>query len=290
MNISVKHFRFKTIKLSLIAIISGGLFCSCSSHDNVSPEIQWDKTSINTCIEQLHMNYEDIYELTCDPSDNVSLLSTDYDLLEKLVNLEKIKLVGIGSKDDAQKFFSELTKLKKLKTVEIVDSHIGSIDKLGDIENTVNLSITGNIGGGVWFSIEDIELLGSDERFDELQSLSLKFINLEKIPNLKRLKELDSLAVSGQEITSVDENMVNWDKLTFLEISNTAVSSIDPDVVKQLKKLNSLDISYSKFKDVYFINELPELESFKCSGYSTYDVDVECLKKHPNYKDNWLDN
>ena len=286
---SVKHFRFKLIKLSLIAIISCGLFCGCSSDNNISPEIQWDKISINTCIERLHMNYEDICELTCDPSDNVSLLSTDYDLLERLVNLETIKLVGIGSEDDAQKFFSELTALKKLKTVEIVDSHIGSIDKLGDIENMVNLSITGNIGGGVWFGIEDIELLGSDERFDELQSLSLKFINLDKIPNLKSLKKLDSFAVSGQEITSIDKNMVNWDQLKFLGISNTAVSSIDPDIVKQLKKLSSLDISYSKFKDVYFINELPELESFKYAGYSTYDVNVECLKKHPNYKDNWLD-
>lgn len=51
------------------------------------------------------MDYEDIYELTCNPSDNVSLLSTDYDLLEKLVNLEKIKLVGIGSEEYAPNFF-----------------------------------------------------------------------------------------------------------------------------------------------------------------------------------------
>lgn len=284
----VKNFKFKTIKSSLIAIISCGLFCGCSSENNMSPENQWNKISINACIEQLHMNYEDIHELTCNPSDNVSLLSMDYDLLEKLVNLETIKLVGIGSEDDAQKFFSELTKLKKLKTVEIVDSHIGSIDQLGDIENLVNLSIIGNIGGGVWFGIEDIELLESDERFDELQSLSIKFINLDKIPNLKKLKKLDSLAVSGQEITSINENTVNWNQLTSLEISNTSVSSIDSDIVKQLKKLRLLDISYSKFKNVNFVNELPELDSFKYAGYSTYDANVACLKKHPNYKDNWL--
>ena len=240
-----KNVKLKLIKSSLIAIISCGLFCSCSVKNSKSPEKQIDKISINTCIEQLNMNYEDIYELTCDPSDNVSLLSTDYGLLKKLVNLEKIKLVGIGSEDDAQKFFTELTKLKKLNTVEIVDSHIGSIDKLGDIENLVNLNIIGNIGGGVWFGIEDIELLGSDERFNELQSLSLKFINLDKVPNLKRLTKLDSLAISGQEIIYIDENVVNWDHLTSLEISNTSVSLIDANIVKQLQNLRFLDISYS---------------------------------------------
>lgn len=285
-----KDMKLKLIKSSLIAIISCGLFCSCSVENNKSPEKQWDKISINTCIEQLNMNYEDIYELTCNPSDNVSLLSTDYDLLEKLVNLEKIKLVGIGSEEDAQKFFSELTKLKKLNTVEIVDSHIGYIDKLGDIENLINISIIGNIGGGVWFGIEDIELLGSDERFNELQSLSLKFINLDKIPNLKRLTELDSLAISGQEITYIDESVVNWDHLTTLEISNTSVSLIDDKIIKQLQNLRFLDISYSRFENVDFVNNLPKLEDFKYKGYSTYNVNIECLKHHPNYKDDWLDN
>ncbi len=285
---NTKTVKLKLIKSSLIAIISCSLFCNCSFENNKSPEQQWDKISINTCIKQLNMNYEEIYELTCNPSDNVSLLSTDYDLLEKLVNLEKIKLVGIGSKDDAQKFFSELTKLKRLKAVEIVDSHIGSIDKLGDIENLVNLNIIGNIGGGVWFGIEDIELLGSDERFNELQSLSLKFINLDKIPNLKKLKELDSLAISGYEITSIDENVINWDQLISLEISNTSVSLIDANIVKQLQNLRFLDISYSKFENVGFVNDLPKLEDFKYKGYSTYDVDVECLKTHPNYKETWL--
>lgn len=285
-----KNIKLKLIKSSLIAIISCGLFCSCSVKNNKSPEKQWDKISINTCIEQLSMDYEDIYELTCNPSDNVSLLSTDYDLLEKLVNLEKIKLVGIGSEEDAQNFFSELTKLKKLNTVEIVDSHIGSIDKLGDIENLINLSIIGNIGGGVWFGIEDIELLGSDERFNELQSLSLKFINLDNLPNLKRLTELDSFAISGQEIIYIDENVVNWDHLTTLEISNTSVSLIDDKIIKQLQNLRFLDISYSRFENVDFVNNLPKLEDFKYKGYSTYNVDIECLKQHPNYKDDWLDN
>ena len=285
-----KNIKLKLIKSSLFAIISCGLFCSSSVENNKSPEKQWDKISINTCIEQLNMNYEDIYELTCNPSDNVSLLSTDYDLLEKLVNLEKIKLVGIGSEEDAQKFFSELTKLKKLNTVEIVDSHIGSIDKLGDIENLINLSIIGNIGGGVWFGIEDIELLGSDERFNELKSLSLKFINLDNVPNLKRLTELDSFAISGQEIIYIDENVVNWEHLTTLEISNTSVSLIDDKIIKQLQNLRFLDISYSRFENVNFVNNLPKLEDFKYKGYSTYNVDIECLKQHPNYKDNWLDN
>lgn len=174
--------------------------------------------------------------------------------------------------------------------MEIVDYHIGSIDKLDDIENLINLSIIGNIGSGVWFGIEDIELLGSDERFNELQSLSLKFINLDKVPNLKRLTKLDSLAISGQEIIYIDENVVNWDRLTTLEISNTSVSLIDANIVKQLQNLCFLDISYSRFENVGFVNDSLKLEDFKYKGYSTYDVDVECLKRHPNYKDDWLDN
>ncbi len=287
---TLKSIGLKLVKLLILVIISCSLFCGCSFESNQSPAIQWNKTSINTCIDVLNVNYEEIYDLTCNPSDNVSLLSTDYDLLGELVNLEKIKLVGIGSKDDAQNFFVELTKLKNLKTVEIVDSAIGSIYELGNIENLTNLSIIGNAGGGARFSIEDIELLGTDERFSKLQSLSLKFINLETIPNLNNLNELSSLAVSGREITSIDKNIANWKNLITFEISSTSVSSIDADIVKQLQNLQILDVSYSPFGSVSFVTDLSNLKVFKCRGYSMNAADAEYLKQHPNYKDDWLNN
>ena len=153
----VNSMRFiKNINKRLIILISMVcllcMLCGC----NVSDILSGPKYSINDCIKKQNKNYDEIYELTCTSEEGYALISGDWDLIEKLVNLKKIQLIGIEKEDDAQQIFSELTKLKKLETVEIVDSKIGKISKLGEIENLKTLSIIGNSGGGIIHKFETI--------------------------------------------------------------------------------------------------------------------------------------
>ena len=241
--------------------------------------------SINDCIKNQNKNYHEIYELTCSSEDGYALSNSDWDLLEKLVNLKKIQLIGIGTRDTAQQIFSELAKLKKIETVEIVDSKIGEIDKLGEIENLKSLSIIGNSGGGSWFTVNDLDLLGTDERFDKIQSLSLKFINIEDIPNLSRLSNLQNLSISGKSLHRINPDSVKWENLKTFEISMNNVTTIDEGIVMRLINLESLDISYSNITDLHFVLNLPNLHSLKYAGRN--NVDMECIKAHPNYTNEW---
>ena len=243
--------------------------------------------SINDCIRKQNKSFENIYELTCDPGE-FALSSQDYDLLEKLTNLEKIKFIGISNKVDAYHFFSKLTKLKKLTTVEIEDSHFVEIDKLGDIENLRNLSIIGKTFGGKSFQVKDLNLLSTDSRFNGLQSLTLKDIDIEEIPDLSKLQNLQKLSISGIELTSISSDSVNWENIKRLELSGTRITSLDNKTISNLTNLQSLDVSYSSISDINFVLDLPNLQEFIYRGRKK-TVDMECIKTHPNYKESWIE-
>jgi len=287
----VNSMRFiKNINKRLIILISMVcllcMLCGC----NVSDILSGPKYSINDCIKKQNKNYDEIYELTCTSEEGYALISGDWDLIEKLVNLKKIQLIGIEKEDDAQQIFSELTKLKKLETVEIVDSKIGKISKLGEIENLKTLSIIGNSGGGSWFTVQDLDLLGMDSRFDKIESLTLKHINIKDLPNLSKLPNLQKLSISGKTLERINPDTVRWENLRFLEISGTNVTTIDEIIVERLINLQVLDISYSCITDVNFILNIPSLHSFIYAGHSSKNVDMECIKAHPNYTNEWSHN
>lgn len=275
----------KMIFFSLACLLCG---CNLSDNNDFGNTEQWSTPSINYFIDKQNKNYADIYELACVPANDASLLGDDCDLLKELINLKKIKLVGIANEYDAQKIFSELSRLKNLNTVEIEESHIGMIDKLGEIENLNNLSIIGSSGGGTWYTIKDLYLLGVDSRFNKLQTLTLKYINLESIPNLSELPNLHALSISGYDIKDIDANAINWNNLVSLEISSTAVATFDNSIIERLYKLQSINISYGRICDVKFVLDLPNLKRFLYAGHSLNNVDMECLKSHPNYTEEWL--
>lgn len=288
---NTKHWFFKLAKkmmlVSLICILCG---CSLIENGDSHNAEQGISCSINYYIKQHNKDYADIYELNCIPGSDATILGNDYDLLRELINLEKIKFVGIQTEDDAQNFFAELSKLKNLTSVEIEDSHVGMIEKLGEIKNLKNLSITGSSGGGAWFQIKDLKLLGADSRFNQLQSLTLNYIEMEEIPNLSELPDLQELSVSGYEINSIDADAVNWENLISLEIRNTSVTALDDSIVDRLNNLQSLDISYSYISDVNFVLDLPNLQDFLYVGHNYLNIDMECIKKHPNFNETWFDN
>ncbi|MBO5349152.1 MAG: hypothetical protein J6A89_04970 [Clostridia bacterium] len=283
---NAKHFLILK-KLILLTSFACWVCLLCGCDLNKNNIFSYEQKSINDCIRNQNKNYTDIYELTCIPGNDTTLLGSDYDLLGELVNLEKIKFVGIADESDAQKFFSELSGLKKLNTVEIEDSKVGMIDKLGEITNLNSLSIIGNSGGGDWFTIKDLNLLGTDSRFNKLQSLTLKYINMETIPNLSELTNLQELSISGYDINRIDADVVNWENLTSLKISNTSVTVLDNSIVDRLNNLQLLDISHTFIRDVNFVLNLPNLKSFLYANHSFQNVDMECLKNHPNYAEKW---
>lgn len=284
----VKQYTLKIIKTLIFLISVICLLCSLGGCNlNRNSIFSEPQNSINDCIRKQNKDYADIYELTCDPGDDVALSGNDYELLGKLVNLKKIKFIGIGDETEAQKFFSELSDLKKLNTVEIVDSHVGKIDKLGEIENLKTLSIIGSSGGGDCFSIKDLNLLGTDSRFNKLQSLTLKDIEMKTIPNLSELPNLQELSISGYAINRIDADAVKWENLISLEISGTHVTVLDNSIVCRLNNLQLLDISYSFINDVNFVLDLPKLQNFLYKHHSLQNVDMECLKSHPNYTEKW---
>ncbi len=278
-----KEKGFILLKIIFMMFLIIPLF-SIIFHDEIIPRI-----TINDCINKQNKKLENIYELTCNPGNEFSLLSYDYNLLGKLVNLEKIKFIGIGSETDAQNFFSELTKLTKLKTVEIEDSRIGRIYKLGEIENLKDLSIDGRIYGGTSFQIKDLDLLGTDSRFNKLQSLTIKHLEMNEIPDLTRLSNLTKLTVAGYKLTSINPDSVNWGNLIYLEISDNSIHSLDNRIITNLVNLQSLNISYSDINDVKFVLDLPNLQNFEYRGYKHNNVNMECIKAHPNFKEDWLD-
>ena len=282
----VKKCFLNVIKYLVVFITLGSFVCVLSGCMWLLDEKPRD---INGMIKSQGKKYEDIYELTCDLGDDASISSKHFELLGKLVNLEKIKFVGIASDDDAQRFFSKLSELKKLHTVEIVDSsHVEKIDKLGDIENLKNLSIIGRrYGGTKSYVIKDLDLLYKDSRFRKIESLTLKHVKTDRLPNLTRLTGLKKLSISGDKIKELDEDAVNWEQLETLELYDSDISSIDKSIVSRLTNLQTLDISYSKITDVSFVLDLPKLKNFKCLRHNKRGIDVTCLRKHPNYNKNW---
>ncbi len=180
------------ILIIFLAIVIGFGIWFLNSDNETEADLQWKRKTINDCINQTSQNYDDIRELVCDPGSDLALFGHDYDLLGKLTNLETITIIGISSSSDAQNFFEELTKLEKLTSVKIVDSPIGSIRKLADIKSLSSLCIKSNPYGGSRFKIDDIELLGTSGSFKNLKSLELYDVQIEALPDLSELTELES--------------------------------------------------------------------------------------------------
>lgn len=221
------------ILIIFFAIVIGFGIWFLNSDNETEADLQWKRKTINDCINQTSQNYDEIRELVCDPGSDVALLGHDYDLLSKLTNLETITIVGISDASDAQNFFEELTKLKKLTSVNIVDSPIGSIRKLADIRSLSSLCIRSNPYGGARFKIDDIYLLGTEGSFKNLKSLELYDVQIETLPDLSELTELKSLSISGADFTKLDDESVNWENIVSLNINSTNIHSIDKEIINE---------------------------------------------------------
>lgn len=265
----------------MVLVVVGGIMWFISQDEH---------TSVNDCIRQTHQSLDEIRELVCTPpTTSVYILylrdrwgDYDYDLLGQLQNLESITVKRIGSGDE-QVIFQELTKLKKLSSVTLSDIPGCSIKRLGDIESLSSLCIE-----NARYPITDLELLGTYGSFQNLRSLTLDDVHMETLPDLSRLQELESLAVHDFGLTRLEPGSVNWENLVSLDISYTHISSLDGEIVGRLCNLTTLDLSRGRVTDVSFVLDLPKLKSFSYRGHISHGVDLERLREHPNFNEDWL--
>lgn len=270
---------FNTMIMIVMLMVTLFIMTGCTN----MLDSEYQPNSIGDCIDKENKNYEDIYELKCIANQDSVLSTKGHEKLAKLVNLKKITFIGLPSGDGYTKIFEELSKLEKLTTVEICDSNNISIDKIGNIKNLKDLTIN-----GTGFKIKDLQLINMDSRFSGLQSLTLKNIDLYDLPRLDNLKNLQSLCISDYKLSSLDEQAVIWEKLVSLDISDTSITEINENIVNRFDNLESLNISYSKITDLKFVLNIQKLREFKYYQHSINGVDVNCLKVHPNYRDEWL--
>ena len=85
----------------------------------------------------------------------------------------------------------------------------------------------------------------------------------------------------------IDPDAVKWENIKSLEISQTNITDIDKSIVERLVNLQVLDISYSCITDINFVLNIPTLQSFVYAGNRSKNVDMECIKAHPNYTNEW---
>ncbi|MDR0964614.1 MAG: hypothetical protein LBM60_08360 [Clostridium sp.] len=245
--------------------------------------------SINECIEKVSKDtsrkYSEITDLVCDLGGGKEFYGKDYDLLSKLTNLESITFLDISNDKAAQLFFEELTKLKKLRSIEIKFSSIESIGKLAEITGLTSLSFSQLSENN---EIVDLDLLGYKGSFVNLESLYLD-VGLQSLPDLSALENLTSLTINNSAIEELDYEFVNWGNLIELDIARTYIETIDDRIVNDLYNLESLDISRTLITDIQFVLKLPKLKNFSCSSYQEFPTDKEPLREHPNFNTSWLD-
>ncbi len=160
--------------------------------------------------------------------DKMELLTED--VLDQLVNLEKLDLVGAGSEFESIPMSSHYSAMKNLKSFIAFHAYYENLDPIAKLTN--------------------------------LETIHICFTNLEKLPDLSALKNLENLTISHADefcnLTGV-ENLTN---LTHLDIGDTKVSSLAP--LKNLAKLERLDIEDSPIDEdkARLLLELSQLACF----------------------------
>lgn len=255
MEKAAKNIKVVLMIIVLIVVLMCALFYAYSLLIQNEIEHEWWPKSINTCIEETNLDYDEIRTLICDPGPNVGLKSKGYDLLGKLTNLESITLVAVCSKDFAQDIFTELTNLKSLHTIVIEDSQIGSIDKLAEIDGLTNLSVTSTSSSDLYIT-EGFE----NKNFKSIMSLSFSLTCVQAFPDLTSMKNLEKLKVTGYDLSELPYDKVNWKNIVSLDISYSSVEIIDDRIINELSNLKELNIEHSNISDMEFILSLPSLE------------------------------
>ncbi len=173
----------------------------------------------------------------------------------------------IFSDEDKFTSFDAITAVQTLNSLSIANTNLNNLNAIINLPNITSLDIS-----GTKVDPKDLRLLA---RIPNLKSLSVRDLDIKDISNItKFLPNLEQLDISGNtKIENLDniknlknlrvlrarsiglkslKQLENLTQISTLDIAGNDFSAIKPDeanILVNLYKLNSLDISYSKFPD-----------------------------------------
>jgi len=197
--------------------------------------------------------------------------------LEKKLNQE-FELFDIEKINDAPVEFKPKTDYRRYsvdEAGEIVGLNISGfqsgyplteISFLKELKHLTVLNLSGNS------SIRDISVLSE---FKKLEKLDLSLNSIHDLSPLKKLTNLTHLSVSSNDFNSI-EALSNLDNLIELEIAggrtNNRISDIS--VLKNLIKLEKLDIMYQHISDISVLKNFQKLKSLNAYNNKISDISV----------------
>lgn len=235
-------------------------------------------------IDQL-IHLQKLRNLSLDCSESL----TDFTVLEKLSNLEKIYLNTEGLKT-----LDFVRKLKNLNTLCIYGGNLRNLDELEKCSTLESLSIT------LCLNIKDMSAI---EELKNLQELELEIPYGCSEPKLHQLTGLRKLALDGMKDCSFLENMsdltelrlsgctlskdIDLSKLSSLKVLSCNIGTvysadlIDVEAIKAFEMIECLDIHGSEsYDDISGIFQMPHLRELNISGMNC-EINFDAVAENP---------
>lgn len=211
--------------------------------------------------------------------------------IEYMQNLERITIHASGIKD-----FSFLSKLKKLKDLDIqsndeidceqlknisnlekfstLNSEVKNLNKLSELKKLKELSLS-----NAWYDIKEIE------NFINLENLDIHGNIYNEAPDFNKLINLKSLSLSFNLFDNINTKPLTFDKLTLLEslsISSYGDTVVDFTNINNLKNLKALSLNayiVNNAKNIDQISKIPNLENLDIDSweYQTLNISVNSI-------------
>lgn len=156
-------------------------------------------------------------------------------------------------------FPKEITQIRKLKKINIINTRIGSIPK--GISNLKELKELYIVDSNIHFIPKRIAHL---ENLEELVVTSSKITHIPKY--IKYLKNLKSLIISKNKIEEIPEEIEQLNNLKRLNVAQNPISTLP---IQTFKKCNSLEVINIKETDLSSGRRVDELQK-ECPNINIY--------------------
>jgi hypothetical protein len=161
-----------------------------------------------------------------------------------------------------------LSKLKKLRKLDLAGNMIDDLSPVGELPQLTYLNVSHNLLTSLMplKNPKKLKVLAADANplhlplnlnsLENLEELSLSGVGLRNADSLETLKKLQTLRLRDNELDNLD-GLKNLKKLTLLDLSNNAAQ--DLSALKDLTKLLQLFLMNNKIADLAPLNKLSNL-------------------------------